>query len=816
LEVKSALMAYGLKKLANATGGDAAKLLSELGEIPAVNWQTYEARLGSGGEREEALSCILSWIALPDEQGRRTLPTTAYYVARSLALEKEVLFPYCVTDEYGQERLATTGEARKASDLVGLWQDFEEKYKTLWERLGSDEDALFEGFYYLYHKYAWAVPCTYGERGVSLFQQWKAIAALVFASGGAVRPAKDFTLIGGDIPGIQDFVYTITSKGAAKGLRGRSFFIQLLGDAVVRRILADLNLCSCNVIYDAGGNFIVLGPEETEAKEVIDRIRRQVNARLVEAIQGDTALVLEAMSVTPADLFTPSRFKDVREAFGRRIAEVKNRPLRELAMGKKGWETLFKPKGKGSRLSCAVCRIEVDEHNSKPLERTGEVPEEAERPCICYLCDSFAELARDIRHEKLWIAVTEKPEMLGTKVEPTDGWEKLLGRMTGFHYKFSKSQLVGEGNILALNRLDFLDAGAHGFRLLANITPVVTEDDFNYLREEERVAPRKMEMDMPHKEDIRSFSLLAHAAAAATAGAIERVGVLRMDVDELGRVFSEGVPDLTLPKLSALSGAMDLFFSGYLNVLVRAQAENDLYIIYAGGDDLFIVGAWHHLPDLAEAIRNQFKAFTGNNPVLSLSGGITLEGAKFPLYRAAERAGEAEGKAKGHTRPDGGAKDALCFLDTVVGWEDWGVVRQQQDEILWLIGVRDSSEDKRRLSRALLQVVQSIHQLYRTGLRDARRRVRRENRQRPPDKKLPLPKPQMFFGRWAWMQAYSLVRMARRSRDDKVKTRIMDLQKALMQPAMVRYSGLAARWAEYLTRRHLEPWRKRLKLDERV
>jgi CRISPR-associated protein Csm1 len=289
-----------------------------------------------------------------------------------------------------------------------------------------------------------------------------------------------------------------------------------------------------------------------------------------------------------------------------------------------------------------------------------------------------------------------------------------------------------------------------------------------------------------------------------------------MDVDELGRVFSEGVPDLTLPKLSALSGAMDLFFSGYLNVLVRAQAENDLYIIYAGGDDLFIVGAWHHLPDLAEAIRNQFKAFTGNNPVLSLSGGITLEGAKFPLYRAAERAGEAEGKAKGHTRPDGGAKDALCFLDTVVGWEDWGVVRQQKDEILWLIGVRDSSEDKRRLSRALLQVVQSIHQLYRTGLRDARRRVRRENRQRPPDKKLPLPKPQMFFGRWAWMQAYSLVRMARRSRDDKVKTRIMDLQKALMQPAMVRYSGLAARWAEYLTRRHLEPWRKRLKLDERV
>jgi CRISPR-associated protein Csm1 len=427
------------------------------------------------------------------------------------------------------------------------------------------------------------------------------------------------------------------------------------------------------------------------------------------------------------------------------------------------------------------------------------VPEEAERPRICYLCDSFAELARDIRHEKLWVVVTEKLELLGTEVKLKDGWAKLLARMTGFEYEFSDKLPETGDTVLAINQPNFLDAGARGFHLLANVTPVVTEDDFNYLREEERVAHRKMEMDMPYKEDIRSFSLLAHAAA--TAGAIERVGVLRMDVDGLGRVFSEGVPDLTLPKLSALSGALDLFFSGYLNVLVRDQAENDMYIIYAGGDDLFIVGAWHHLPDLAEAIRNQFKAFTGNNPVLSLSGGITLEGAKFPLYRAAERVGEAEGKAKGHTRPNGGAKDALCFLDTVVGWEDWELVRQQKDEILWLIGARDNPEDKQRLPRALLQVVQSIHQLYRTGLRDARRRVRRENQQRPPDRKLPLPKPQMFFGRWAWMQAYSLVRMARRSKEDEVKTRIMGLQKQFMQPAIVRYSGLTARWAEYLTRK---------------
>ncbi len=551
---------------------------------------------------------------------------------------------------------------------------------------------------------------------------------------------------------------------------------------------------------------MVLGPEEAEARKVVERVRRQINARLVEAIQGETALVLEAMPISPADLFTPGRFKDVRDDFARQVAQAKNRPLQELAGN---WATLFKPRGKGSDQSCAVCRIEVDEHNSKELEPTGEAPEVpeagAERPRICYLCNSFADLARDIRHEALWMAVSEKLEMLGTEVRPGDGWAELLARMTGFDYKFSDKPPKAEGIVLALNRPDFLKTGAHGFRLLANVTPKTTADDINYLRDEARWE----EKDIPKEGDIRSFTLLAHAAA--TAGTIERVGVLRMDVDSLGQVFSEGVPDLTLPKLSALSGALDLFFGGYLNELVRDQAENDLYVIYAGGDDLFIVGAWHHLLDLAASIRNEFKAFVGGNPALSLSGGITLEGAKFPLYRAAERAEEAEGKAKGYTRPNNGrGKDAFCFLDTVVGWEDWELVRQQKDNLLWLIGedaenrARKEDERERRLPRVVLQMVQNIYHLYRTGLRDARRLIRQENRTRPADKKLPLPRPQMFYGRWVWMQAYSLSRLAQRSQSDEVKARLKsrleELQRQIMQPDTVRYSGLAARWAEYLTR----------------
>ena len=67
-------------------------------------------------------------------------------------------------------------------------------------------------------------------------------------------------LIGGDISGIQKFIYTIASKKAAKTLRGRSFYLQLLTEAVLRFVLGELELPYTNVIYAGGGHFFLLAP----------------------------------------------------------------------------------------------------------------------------------------------------------------------------------------------------------------------------------------------------------------------------------------------------------------------------------------------------------------------------------------------------------------------------------------------------------------------------------------------------------------------------------------------------------------------------
>jgi hypothetical protein len=196
------------------------------------------------------------------------------------------------------------------------------------------------------------------------------------------------------------------------------------------------------------------------------------------------------------------------------------------------------------------------------------------------------------------------------------------------------------------------------------------------------------------------------------------------------------------------------------------------------------------MPRLAERIHDDFTTYVGHNPHVRISAGITLEGRKFPLYRAAERAGEAlDNEAKEYKRKVNGQereKDAICLLGQVVGWEDWKLVAEQMELLVELI--------KAGMPHGLLQMVQGIYSQF---VRDREETHRRKRRQET----WPL-EDQVYYGRWMWLEAYSLSRLMgryeRRVKDAEKK--IERLEQGILRPETVRYSGLAARWAEYLTR----------------
>jgi CRISPR-associated protein Csm1 len=753
--LKQALIAYGLRQLADRTGGNLRDLgelrdrLPEAGVPDESVWEAYEQTLAGGQKRkpEEVLTCIFSLIE--GDEGQR--PEPCFYSALPLALDGKVLFP----------------KARAEAQPPGpdLWQDFTREFLRIPQ---MEAEAFFETFYHLYQKYAWAVPCSYGEPGASLFEQWKGVAALACASGDtwAEGPADGFTLIGGDIPGIQDFVYTITSKGAAKGLRGRSFFLQLLGDAVVRRILADLDLCPANVVYNAGGNFVLLGPAGVSEAE-IRGIDQAVNQVLLEHFSGDLALALGWESIPREAIGGGTQDEDnwvtaegrLKEA----IARAKRQPFARLAA--EDWNLVFEPDGKGGDRYCAICRCELEEGQGRPLRDEDLTPEPGAREqLVCDDCHGFEELAQALAQEDMRV-------LIGTGDAGPASWQRILKELTvaeahpGLAYALTGQSPPSGALVYTLSPDQFAAGKAHGFRWLANTTP------------------REPAPGDPRRKQIRPVNQMANDATSG----FKRVGVLRMDVDNLGNTLVSGIPGRSMLVTSGLSGALDRFFAGWLDKMIQGimadpgmvgvgKGKPELfYTIYAGGDDLFVVGTWDRIPSLAQRIRHEFGAYTGEHSRLGLSAGISVEEAKSPIYRAAERAGEAleHGAKERHGKDGRLAKDGITFLEETYDWQEFAKVQGIAETLIGLV--------KNGVPRRVITLLRGI---YGRWLKD--RESGRATTTHP------------FYGPWMWLQAYALTRF--KGQHPQSRADLEAIQKEVILGGKINTLGMATRWAEYLTR----------------
>ncbi len=119
---------------------------------------------------------------------------------------------------------------------------------------------------------------------------------------------------------------------------------------------------------------------------------------------------------------------------------------------------------------------------------------------------------------------------------------------------------------------------------------------------------------------------------------------------------------------------LDVFFSGWIESLTRNEFPH-CYTVFSGGDDLFLVGPWDEILELAEQIRREFGRYTGN-PELTLSAGVFLNKSRYPISRASIAADrELESSKTGN----GKQKDAITTLGHTLKWRDWEFVREQWD-----------------------------------------------------------------------------------------------------------------------------------------
>ncbi len=126
-----------------------------------------------------------------------------------------------------------------------------------------------------------------------------------------------------------------------------------------------------------------------------------------------------------------------------------------------------------------------------------------------------------------------------------------------------------------------------------------------------------------------------------------RLAVLKADVDDMGvRVGQVAGEDPSYNRLRSFSYSLHEFFGQTIQELLE-ESWPLIYTLYAGGDDLLLVGPWDVVLDFAGFLAREFEAGPAQEySPLTLSAGVALTPYRVPIRHAVERAEELLESAK--------------------------------------------------------------------------------------------------------------------------------------------------------------------------
>lgn len=716
-----------------------AKMVTLADRLASGERHSLDETAESGNPRTARLYCLFNTLKLENEK-----TGDGYFPLLPLSNDLEIHFPQ------------SDSRLNQGESYDHLWKNLAKDLRNL--NVDSEFDIFYEKVHQLLERYLLFVPsAAYRDRpDVSLFHHSKATAAIATCLYDAQLPEdkldqilkalrnpggnehlKDqaMWLVGADLSGIQNFIFSVASKKALKGIRGRSVYLQLVAEAIGLRLLRELRLSCSNLIYCGGGHFYLLAPHTQDTVAKFREYQERIDKLLLRAHQGQLALCLAWEPLRFEDFLTPQTpkvknagapgekndggFAAAWQRLGARLARNKRQKFSSIF--RKGNETarvLGPFPVDGLEKACDVC--------GEPITHTEE---ESGR---CSFCRSFEQLANRVAG-----AESVRVDVSGASATPEklNSYEGVMDGL-GVRFRFLRSG-QNDPEARLLNRLTPPDqtGSPQGFRFLAKHTP------------------------FSNSGEIKSLEDFADGADG-----IDKWGVLRADVDNLGRVFGDGLQgsDRSISRVSMLSYLLSLYFSAHVETLAGKPAYRDnVSVIYAGGDDLFAVGSWSVLVDFAQNIYKDFRTFSAGR--LSLSAGIFLAPGKgYPIGQAGKLAGEEESRAKHQ------GKDRLGIFEQTIPWRDIRGLRSIEEKITQLI--REGAP--RSLLTFLYQAYELQSQAHRGELN-------------------------MFP---IWRVFYAFRRLTERQR--KLAQPLMELEQMLIQDWSLAKSGpIAVRWADYLTRK---------------
>jgi CRISPR-associated protein Csm1 len=643
------------------------------------------------------------WDRVRFESEYNKAPTPAHYRrSRMLAIfenllldkvraaphEKGYAFAYPLTSVSPQSifpgpmaQVIPTNEERAATEYRELFATFVSALDCL---LHKEEDLSlwFEHFESLTMIFASCVPAGRAANtlpDVSLYDHLKCTSALATAlyiyhqADNSMRvqaikdyDAKKFLLISGNFYGIQSFVFSQggeTGRNRSKILRGRSFAVSLMSELAADMICRKVGIPSVCVLLNAAGRFTVIAPNTAHARVSVLTAQEEMNDWLMKISFGETSIGVSLLEAS-CEEFVAGKFIDLWDELSRRI-EMKK--YQKIDMARFGGVIEGYLDGFRNDLSRPLCPFCGKRPSSPAVEGSAII---GDAGSACLVCRDHVFLGTNLV-KKTRIAIT-------TSGADLRGDEKLVEPIFGqYQVAFvdgGMKELAKRGELLKYWDISGTSEGQVSkevtTRFINGYVPVYRKEDQydDRLLAGRRSDDKKEELIALMKERVpKTFSHLANKALNQLADGkgfcgLEALGVLKADVDHLGLLMSAGLgrERFTLSRLATMSRQMDWFFTLHLPDLLSSEPRfQDIYTVYAGGDDLFLMGPWNRIIELAGVLHEHFSSYVCRNPQVHLSAGITLHKPHIPLEKLAHQAETAIEKSK-----NGGRNRLTLFGET--------------------------------------------------------------------------------------------------------------------------------------------------------
>lgn len=435
--------------------------------------------------------------------------------------------------------------------------------------------------------------------------------------------------VGGDLSGIQKFLYNITSRHASVSLKGRSAFLSDYLRDVCDQIkgIIEAKGGSIDELYCSGGKFYLITENTTAIIAAIDDRTKHIKEELWEEHRG--------------------------------------------------------------LLGINICQVAFTEENGEFFVEGHEEEQNTKSGVLWKYVN--AEFARQKNQKFKDLLMTYPNRFFGFKVKEEDSKDLIVGN----DHKVCALTGVESPDCRPLTKDDFANEGL----TLAEFEE--EKDAYNVSENAPVYHPSVIKQIVEGKKlsikyKTKSFERYATTDIGITKGikGDTYLGVLRMDVDGMGKKFIIGFD--TLDAYRDFSKRAKIFFEHYIGGIAYENKDDMaksylldevdqqsgkkyrefLNVIYAGGDDLFIVGRWDKVIDFAKLIHQknieEFKddayidIFAPEKPLrkISISGGVAIVKPKFPIAKAADMAGDAEDAAKQEKE-----KNAFNLFGKNISWE---------------------------------------------------------------------------------------------------------------------------------------------------